>query len=314
MKKYIIAMLLILAVTISGCNSGKINISNNKNKVENVNTNNAKKDKEQVKLDILVSNKFLYSCVKKIDGGRHKVDYIFDKKGNEINVSHYYDISYVPDIFIYDEFNFSKLNNNYIGKIEGNRVGIINSSRGANPLSYYKNVDKYGNGDECIFWNNIDNYKVVLVNVKNAIVERDPLNRSYYEKNFKESLKQLEEYEKIFRKEGDKIKDKLFIIEGNSLDYIMAYSGLKTISIDENIQSSKSLDLNKIIEEKYEKNKDKMVLIYFSDDFFSKHKEFISKNQIKCVKVSNFNINTEYDKVLDYEKKLFSTLVNICTK
>ncbi|WP_396276585.1 metal ABC transporter solute-binding protein, Zn/Mn family [Haloimpatiens lingqiaonensis] len=265
-------------------------------------------------MDILVSNKFLYDCVKKIDKGIHKVDYIFNKKGEQIYVNYYYDISYVPDIFIYDEFNFSNLNNSYISRIEGNKVGIINSSRGANPLSYYKNVDKYGKGEECIFWNNIDNYKVVLVNVKNAIVERDPLNRSYYEKNFKESLKELEDYEKIFKKQGEGVKEHLFIVEGNSLDYIMAYSGLKTVSIDENIEKSKELDLNKIIEEKYEKNKDKMVLVYFSNDFLSKNKEFIAKYGVKCVKVSNFNISAEYDKVLDYEKKLFSTLVNICTK
>lgn len=314
MKKCITVILLMVMLIMSGCNNTKINMNNSKNKIENVNEDNREQEKEQIKLDILVSNKFLYSCVKKIDGGRHKVDYVFDKKGNDINIGCYYDINYVPDIFIYDEFNFSELNNNYIGKIEGNRVGIINSSRGANSLSYYKNVDKYGKGEQCIFWNNIDNYKVVLVNVKNAIVERDPLNRSYYEKNFKDSLKQLEEYEKTFRKDGDKIKDNLFIVEGNNLDYIMAYSGLKTISIDENIQNNEQVDLNKIIEEKYKENKDKMVLIYSSKDFLSKYKEFVTINKIKCVKVSNFNINTEYDKVLEYEKKLFSTLVNICTK
>lgn len=315
MKKFMISIAVIVLLTFSGCANNKINIDKNNKKKINKSLEaekNTKTNEKTRKLNILVSDKILYDCVKSIDKGKHNVDYIFKRNNNEVLISHYYDIGYVPDLYIYDEFNLPRLNNNYISKIEDKKVGIINAYRGGNHLSYYKNVDKYGKEKYSLVWSNIDNYKVVLVNIKNAIIDKDPKNRSYYEKNFNEAVKNLETYEKVFKEEGNKIKDFSFIVEGDYLDYMLGYMGLKTISISEN--DYKNINLKNIIDSKYNKAKNQLVLIYYNDNFLESNKDAILKYNIKCIKINKVNLNSKYQDLLENQKKFLETAVNVCTK
>lgn len=317
MKKCILAIFLALSMLFSGCNK---QINNSKNESQKSVQVPSKSDDSYIdnyknntsKLKILVNNKFLYDCVKDIDKGRHDVDYLFDYSNQEVMIRYYYDIKYVPDLFIYDDYNFKNLNSKYLDKINGYKVGIINASRGVNQLSYYKNIFKYGKDNENLFWNNIDNYKVVLVNVKNAIIERDPKNRSFYEKNFNELLKKLTPYQKYFKEQSNKLKNYDFIIEGNSLDYMMAYMGLKTISIGENDENT--INLSNIIAQKYNGDSSQKILLYYNDSYILKYHDDILKYNIKCIKIKKIDPNLEYQNLLQYEKEVIDSVVNICTK
>ncbi|MFD3158222.1 metal ABC transporter substrate-binding protein [Haloimpatiens sp. FM7330] len=323
MKKTILILLAICMLSLIGCKHK--NVSSNKPKVSNSKQNDFKEDKES-KLNILVSNKFLYYCVKDIDGGKHNVDYLFEEKNNDIIIKYYYDIDYIPDLYIYDEFNFQKSSNKYINKIQNNKVGIINSSRGINLISYYKNITKYGEEKKTCYWNNIDNYKIILLNVKNAIVERDPINRDYYEKKFDNTLKKIREYEKVFKDKFKLLKGYTFIIQGNSLEYFMAYSGLKSfiISVDDtnskdkiNNESNKKEILKQqdnilnIVKNECE-DKEKIIFIYYDDKFKKDNQSVIDEYNIKCVKINKINWQDKYEQNLKYEKSLLENVVKNC--
>ncbi|WP_392486222.1 metal ABC transporter solute-binding protein, Zn/Mn family [Haloimpatiens sp. FM7315] len=328
MKNKLIIFSFISIFVLVGCGCGCNSIfNNNTNKSDNSkieDTKNKREETKSVKLDILVSDKFLYQCVKNIDGGKHNVDYIFRTQQGENIIKQYYDIDYSPDLYIYDEFNYKGLNNRYIDKIQENKVGLINASRGINQLTYYKNVVTLGKKNECLFWNNIDNYKIVLVNIKNAIVERDPKNRNYYEKNFNTILKNLEKDEDFFSEKSKKIDDTLCILEGSNLNYIMAYAGIETISVfqdekkeldpskDKGSKSMENEQLRKVLNEKY-KDKEKIVLIYYSDDFLKNNEKIISQFNIKCIKVNKINMDIQYSQLIKYEKNIFDTILNFFT-
>ena len=157
------------------------------------------KKNNEVNLNIMVTDKFLYFMTKDIVNDKHFVQYMFKNKEEEFNYIYSKDslnnIS-KQDLFIYNGAGLEPWINEFLDKLNKSKVGVINISRGINLLSYNKQV-KYKNlvlKNNPYYWLNIDNYKIALLNIKNSIQDKDPRNRDYYEKNFSNKLKELEGY------------------------------------------------------------------------------------------------------------------------
>ncbi|NSJ90374.1 zinc ABC transporter solute-binding protein, partial [Coprococcus sp. MSK.21.13] len=157
---------------------------------------------ENQNLGIVVTDKLLYYMTRKITGERHFVEYIFKDRNMERNFKATKDnLNSVSkeDLFIYNGLDVEPWFNEFTAKLDKNKVGVINISRGINLINYTK--EKKHNGNNILrnpyYWMNIDNYKIALLNIKNSIQDKDPKNRDYYEENFQEEIKELSLLEKM---------------------------------------------------------------------------------------------------------------------
>lgn len=316
MGKKIFILIIILSFFLCGCNKNKINLDKKYEiKEENVlnsenNKNNPTID-ESKNLNIYTSNKFMYYCVKNIDMSKHKVDYVFCESPDELDIKYYYyDTQNMPDLFIYDEYNLINYSNNYISKINSGKVGIINAARGINTMSKFKKTKLIGKNNNSYYWNNIDNIKIVLLNVKNAIIERDPINRNYYQNNFDLVLKKLNDYDESFNKIFEKLKDYTFIVQGSYFQYLMGASDLNTVVVNGDVKNSNKL-VNDFIDTQCS-DKNKIIMLYYDNNFTNIYKEAISKYNIKTFKYNPIPKESNYDDVFEYEIKLLDCIIQEC--
>ena len=184
--------------------------------------------RKNMELNIVTTDKLLYGMVKSIVKDRHVVEYMFNNRSGEVNFKFTEDsvdnIS-KKDLFFYVGAGFEPWIDGFVDKLDKNRVGVTNVSRGIQLLNYNKTV-KY-NGKilkyNPYYFMNIDNYRIMLMNIKNALQDKDPQNRDFYEKNFSESLKNFEDYRKDLKSIDDQLSSYDFIIAEDQLSYFVKY-------------------------------------------------------------------------------------------
>ena len=288
MKKFLFALFVLLLCFFCGCGSA--------NSIKNANDpkiGKEQKDKE-VELKIITTNKLLYSIVKQIVKDKHDVQYLFMSREEEENFDMNSDkIALVNsnDLFVYNGVGYEVWAQKFIGKLNKNKVGIVNCSRGIKLISYLNEI-KFQDTvlkENPYYLYELDNYKVALLNIKNAIEDKDPKNRSFYEDNFNNALKSLEPYEKQFDDISEKMKDCLFLTDGEEMDYFLKNTNLKYIKTSKEDKSK--------LQSKIKDNKN-TVFLYFHDEAFIYNSDIIYKNNIKTYKLNPYT----------YDEDMFSTL------
>lgn len=261
--------------------------------------------KKDIDLNIVTTDKILYSMVKTIVKDKHLVEYMFSSRDSEINYIFSEDsLNNIAkkDLFIYMGAGFEPWINDFIGKLNKNKVGVINVSRGVKLLSYDK-VVKYNDTilkDNPYYLLNVDNYKVALLNIKNSIQDRDPKNRDEYEKNFSEQLKRIDGHQRELEAIHDKLTDYTFLMVEEELNYFVKYNDFTLIETNrqENNKilpedSAAALDL----ESKLEDN-GKIVLLYNNEAIVKDNEDVISKYNIKTVHIKLNNAGEDYEAIL----------------
>jgi ABC-type Zn uptake system ZnuABC Zn-binding protein ZnuA len=193
-------------------------------------------------LRIVTSNKLLYYMVKDIVKEKHNVDYMMDTeeeqwkfvftKDSLENIAN-------KDIFIYFGAGFEPWAEKFADQINKDKVTITNSTRGVRLLTLnepkmYGDVELRNNP---YFWFDLNDYKIVLSNIKTAIQEKDPKRREVYEENFKEAVKYLDEIDNMFLDEKEEYEEYTFIALNDNLDYFFNHAGIKPLklSIEEDV-------------------------------------------------------------------------------
>lgn len=296
MKKLIGICIIVIALIFGGCNINKADVSGNE--VEQTSK------KTYMKLKIMTTNKMLYYMVKDISGERHLVEYMFNNY-NEIwkfnftkdsleNISR-------KDLFIYIGADYEPWCSSFVNNLSKTTIGVINASRGVRLLSYnqpiaYKNTTCDNNP---YYWLNIDNYKIALLNVKNAIEEKDPENRDIYENNFKKSVEVLDKYDKKFEEVCPKLKDYTFVSYGDALGYFFKYNDLNYIELNRSLKPKDIISTSEENENKL-KNKSKLIFLYTSNKDLKENADIIKKYHMKFISMSLGKDNLKYIDVLNY--------------
>lgn len=262
--------------------------------------------KKDIDLNILATDKLLYGMVKNIVGDRHSVEYMFKNRERELSFQFSEDsLNNIAkkDLFIYMGAGLEPWINDFIDKLNKNRVGVINVSRGVKLLSYNK-VVKYKDTvlkDNPYYLSNLDNYKIALMNIKNAIQDKDPKNRDIYEKNFTEALKSLENYQKDLKAARDNLIGYTFIVVEDELSYFVKYNDFKVLDINNDKNTVKIMPIDKTaksdLESKLKDNK-KLVILYNSDEVLKNNEDIIKSYNIKTVNIKTYSIDTNYEEVL----------------
>lgn len=304
-------ILIFLALLLCSCE-----FSNTKE--EAVNEKEIKKEvkPEAVKendLSIVTTDKFVYYMVKDIVKYKNNVDFIFKNRNDEMNYTFSEDslenIS-KKDLFFYVGANFEPWIGDFTDKLNKNKVSTVNISRGIKLLPYSKEI-KYNNvifKDNPYYWLNIDNYKISLLNIKNAIQDKDAKNWDFYEQNYNEVLKEIEKYEKNLKELSQLSKDYIYIYSEDSVEYFIKYSNFKNIKVSPNLVNKEELDN---LETKLKENKDKIIFIYDRNDELNKNLELIKKFNMTTVCIRSYEDDFIYNKLLENNIKNLRTQLKI---
>ena len=196
-------------------------------------------------LNIMTVTKPQADMVRKIVKDKHNVQYM-TRDENEIreytwskdtlnNISS-------MDLFIYGGTDFESWTGRFIYELKKGNLGIINISRGIRFLNDNENnVNPF-------YFEGINEYKIALYNIKDAIENKDPKNRDYYEQNYN---KAIDEFNKKIESRKNNLEDIIFITFDNRFDYILEslnanYANLENEYIDVYIEKNK-LDPKKVV-------------------------------------------------------------------
>lgn len=238
-------------------------------------------------LNIMVCNKSQYYMVKKIVGERHNIQYLFNNeekiyafrydKGVVDNVSN-------MDIFMYSGNSFENWDSAFINDLDKSKVGVINISRGIRTLNYNDETNK----TNPYYWTGLEEYKIALYNIKNAIQDRDPKNRDLYEKNYNTAISYLEQSLSIYNGKRNDLNNYIFISLDEKLAYFFRDLGIDTYllkgdSIEKYIVDN-NFDLSKVVivrDAKTEFNNPQYKLLTFESFDSNKSYEDIMFNNYK---------------------------------
>ena len=238
-------------------------------------------------LNIMVCNKSQYYMVKKIVGDRHNIQYLFN---NEEKIDAFrYDKGVVDnvsnmDIFMYSGNSFENWDSAFINDLDKSKVGVINISRGIRTLNYNDETNK----TNPYYWTGLEEYKIALYNIKNAIQDRDPKNRDLYEKNYNTAISYLEQSLSIYNGKRNDLNNYIFISLDEKLAYFFRDLGIDTYllkgdSIEKYIVDN-NFDLSKVVivrDAKTECNNPQYKLLTFESFDSNKSYEDIMFNNYK---------------------------------
>lgn len=289
MKKILaFVIIFLLSFSLSGCkDSQRANLNipkeqNNDNKTSGIS------------LDIMVTNRYLYNIVNDLVGDKDNVQFMF-KDDNDIkqfkytsdslnNISKY-------DLFIYSGADFEPWITGFVNKLDVSKVGVIDASRGTKIISLDKKITY---GDETIdknpyYWTNIDNYKIMILNIKNALEEKDPKSRNFYENRFKNSINNVKIIDNDLKASLTKLDGYTFITTDFKYDYFFSYYDLKNIKYDELNDSSFDSTIEKKVSD------DKKIFFVYSDDLeLQNNKKIIEKYNMKPLKFDVYYKNGSF--------------------
>lgn len=305
-KKNIYTLLIAILFIFTGCSKNTTKIQPKPN-VEIA-------TEKQLNLDIITTNKLLYYMVKDIVQDRHTISYMFSSK------QRLWDFNFTDDsinniskkdLFFYWGSGLEPWNSNLVDKLSKSKVGPIDISRGVKLISYDDEV-KYKDiimKDNPYFWMNIDYYKIAMLNIKNAIEDKDTKDRDFYENNFSENIKEVEVYQKKLKETADKIKDYTFVVEGDSLDYFLRFYGFKVLKVynlaEDN--NTNNIENNKTVESKIINTKN-VIFLYDDESKLKSQSQLISDFNLKTANIITYKDDIKYIDILDYNLKALQAL------
>lgn len=270
--------------------------------------------RKNIELNIVTTDKLLYNMVKSIVKDRHIVEYMFNNRETEVNFKFTEDsINNVSkkDLFFYVGAGFEPWIDTFVDKLNKNKVGVINVSRGIGLLSYNK-VVKYNDTvlkDNPYYFTNVDNYIIALMNIRNAVQDKDPRSRDFYEKNFSEVLKNLQDYKQKLNLIDNQLSNYNFITVEDELNYFVKYNNLNLLDVGcgENNVITLNTSQQKNLEQK--SNSNNLIILYNDDSVIKNNEELIKKYNIPAVKIEVYNGDFSYEETLTNN---IHTLEDIC--
>ncbi|NFN16778.1 ABC transporter substrate-binding protein [Clostridium botulinum] len=260
------------------------------------NTENDQKEDREKYLNIMTVNKPQYKMVRKIVKDKHNVQYMMTEEA-DINEFKYNkqiieNVSNM-DLFIYSGTSFEPWTNSFINELKKGSMGIINLSRGMRLLNYDGNESSKENP---YYFEGIDSYKIALYNVKAAIQDRDPKNRDYYEENYNNAIKELNDQIEPYNEKIKVLKDYTFLALNDNFDYLTKDLGLHVVKLN-NYEISEFIKVNNLDEKK---------LVVLKDGTEQTNMDL---SKYKVVNLWKYYGNMSFDELILYNIKVLTDLL-----
>jgi zinc/manganese transport system substrate-binding protein len=206
-------------------------------------TNKFDEEKDKF-LNIMTVSKSQYEMVKALTKDKHNIDYLAEDEKEissfKINDNIVKNISNM-DLLIYNGLGYEKWIDDLISKSKSPNLSIINLSKGIIPLFKELSINKEENP---YYLFGLNEYKIALYNVKIALQEKDTKNRSYYEENYNEKIKIIEEFYENSKNEIRKYEDTTVIVDSDRFDYLFRDLNIKVKKINKDNIDKFSLNVS----------------------------------------------------------------------
>ena len=241
-------------------------------------TNKFDEEKDKF-LNIITVSKSQYEMVKALTKGKYNVDYLTENEKEinsfEINNNIIKNISNM-DLLIYNGLGYEKWIDDLINKSKSSNLGIINISKGIVPLIKELSNNKEENP---YYLFGLNEYKIALYNIKMALQEKDIKNRNYYEENYNEKVKAMEEFYENAKKEIIKYEDIIVIVDSDRLDYLFRDLNIKTKKINKDNIDKFSLD--------YSTKEEKVIYVHDKKEETPLDKSKLKVKNLKYIEVES---------------------------
>lgn len=242
-------------------------------------------------LNIITTNKMEYEMVKSLVGDKHNVQYMFIDEENSKNVvinnNIINNISNM-DLFLYSGSSLDKWCSELRAKLNKSNVGTIDISRGIRTINM--EVDKQSQTNP-YFYIGVDEYKVLLYNVKASIQDRDPKNRELYEKNYNDIIKKLSDFISEVKKDKKDLTEYTFISLDSNIDYFYKSLGINPIRLPQDKTVKQYVEESKI---------DSNKLIILKDD-----KTIFSEEGFKVINLAKYDSRIDMEELIENNYKAF---------
>ncbi|MCH3963745.1 MAG: metal ABC transporter substrate-binding protein [Clostridium sp.] len=137
------------------------------------------------------------------------------------------------DIFVYSGLGMESWKDDVINSSGNKNLIAVDASKGADPI---KNTDadeikEHGEYDPHL-WISLKGAEIQSKNIKDALIKADPSNKSYYEKNYEDFSKQLNDLYNEYNKKFASVKNKNFVTGHAAFAYLCRDYNLKQNSVE----------------------------------------------------------------------------------
>jgi len=129
------------------------------------------------------------------------------------------------DIFVYNGAGFEHWLDKIQTDLNANHVQIVNSSKGVDYIySNSSTIDPH-------FWLDPPSAIIQVQNIKNALIQKDPDNKDYYESNAQKFIGDLKQLDQDYRKALNSCERRDVITSHNAFTYIAKRYNFNSVSI-----------------------------------------------------------------------------------
>lgn len=210
MKKKLLVFSLVGALLLSSCSS-KVSSSQNS------------------KLKVLVSINPLKEITEKIGGDKVQVDAIISP-GMEV---HEYELSArdiiklnSANVFIYNGLNLENFKDKLLSSSDNKDLEVVNASDKADIIKTADGIDPH-------LWLSLSGSKIIAGNIKDALVKKDPKNKSFYDKNYNEFIKNINSLYSKYKPLFSKLNKKSFVTGHAAFAYLCRDLSLTQNSVED---------------------------------------------------------------------------------
>ena len=128
-------------------------------------------------------------------------------------------------VFVYNGLGMEHWKEQVLNTMENKDVKVVEASKGAEVLKEGDKVDPH-------LWLSLDGAKIEAQNIKDALVEVDSDNKSYYEENFKKFAEKLDSLANEYKEKFNGLANKDFVTGHAAFGYLCREFGLKQVSVE----------------------------------------------------------------------------------
>lgn len=143
------------------------------------------------------------------------------------------------DVFIYNGANMEHWTTKVLNSLDNKKLKAVEASKGLHLLKggeeeedAAKNQGDKEAGYDPHVWLSPLNAKTEMENIKDAFVDADPANKTYYTENYDKYAKKFDQLDAEFKKELADTKSKDMIVAHEAFGYLCSAYGLKQIGIE----------------------------------------------------------------------------------
>lgn len=212
MKKIIsLIAIVILSLSLFGCSGDDV----------------AKKTDSEGKISIVTSIYPLEQFAKMIGGDKVEVKALVGP-GLE---AHDFDLKpqdtkelMKSNIFVYNGLGMEHWVDDVLETLKSTDVKVVNASEGVNVIKDGNTVDPH-------IWLSLKEAEVESKNILNALIEKDPNNKDYYEANYKKLTEEFDGLYNEYKPKFDSLKNKDFVTNHAAFGYLCREFGLTQKSV-----------------------------------------------------------------------------------